>query len=283
MLSATTLLQGSIAVADIRCTGGPDDQPYVERHGSSFSISYVRQGSFGYRVGDVAMDLVAGSVMVGHPGDYFLCTHEYVVGDACLSFALTPALAETLGGGPTLWQTGGLPPLSELMVLGELGQAVADGRADIGLDEVGLLLAARFVELASGRKRARLMVQARDRRRAVETALWLDAHAHEAIDLGRAADTAGVSPFHFLRSFARTLDVTPHQYLVRARLRRAARLLAEDAASITDIALEVGFRDLSNFVRTFHRAAGVSPRQFRRSARGERKILQDRLAAPTVR
>jgi AraC-like DNA-binding protein len=44
----------------------------------------------------------------------------------------------------------------------------------------------------------------------------------------------------------------------------------------------VGFADLSNFVRTFHRAAGVSPRGFRQAARAarrdDRKILQDRLA-----
>ena len=42
---------------------------------------------------------------------------------------------------------------------------------------------------------------------------------------------------------------------------------------------DVGFGDLSNFVRTFRRAAGVSPRDFRRAAKGERKILQDRIAA----
>ena len=80
--------------------------------------------------------------------------------------------------------------------------------------------------------------------------------------------------------FAGVLGVTPHQYLVRARLRHAARLLADDTRSITDVALDVGFRDLSNFVRTFHRAAGVSPSGFRRAARGDRKILQERLARP---
>ena len=78
------------------------------------------------------------------------------------------------------------------------------------------------------------------------------------------------------------LGVTPHQYLVRSRLRRAARLLAEEDRSITDIALDVGFADLSNFVRTFHRAAGVSPRAFRRAARGDRKILQERLGAAAL-
>ena len=93
------------------------------------------------------------------------------------------------------------------------------------------------------------------------------------------AARAGLSPFHFLRVFAAVIGVTPHQYLVRARLRHAAQLLADPERSITDIAYDVGFADVSNFVRTFHRAAGVSPRGFRRAARGDRKILQDRLAA----
>lgn len=99
------------------------------------------------------------------------------------------------------------------------------------------------------------------------------------IDLERAARETGLSPFHFLRLFARVLGVTPHQYLLRSRLRRAARLLSDDARPITDIAFDVGFADLSNFVRSFHRAAGISPRGFRRIAKGDREILQRRLAA----
>jgi AraC-like DNA-binding protein len=116
----------------------------------------------------------------------------------------------------------------------------------------------------------------------VEAALWMDANAHEPIDLESAAQEAGLSPFHFLRLFRDVLGVTPHQYLVRCRLRRAARLLADDGGSVTDIAFDVGFTDLSNFVRTFHRAAGVSPRGFRQAARGKRKILQDRLGPPAL-
>jgi AraC-like DNA-binding protein len=61
-------------------------------------------------------------------------------------------------------------------------------------------------------------------------------------------------------------------------LRHAARLLSDADISITDIAYDIGFGDLSNFVRTFHRAAGMSPRAFREASRGNRKILQDRAA-----
>jgi AraC-like DNA-binding protein len=277
-MTATTLLQQkSITVSDFRCSAGPDDTPFVERH-RCHSVSYVRKGSFGCRTRGRFFELVAGSILVGHPGDEYMCTHDHVCGDECLSFFLTPELVEAIGDRAEVWQIGSAPPLPELMVLGELAQAAADGRSDIGLDEVGQVFASRFVEVVSGRAREPVPAKARDRRRAVETALWIDAHSHRQIDLEHAAGQANISPFHFLRLFSSVLGVTPHQYLVRSRLRHAARLLADHDSSITDVAYDVGFGDLSNFVRTFHRAAGVSPLRFRQASRGMRKIFQDRLA-----
>jgi AraC-like DNA-binding protein len=277
-MTRTALLQrGSISVSDFRCSAGPGDKPFVERY-HCHSISYVRKGSFGCQTRGRSFELVAGSILVGHPGDEYLCTHDHVCGDECLSFFLTPELVETIGDRTEVWRIGAAPPLPELMVLGELAQAAADGRSDIGLDEVGQLFASRFVEVVSGRRQKPVASAARDRRRAVETALWIDANSHQQIDLEQAAGRADISPFHFLRLFSSVLGVTPHQYLVRSRLRHAARLLADDDISVTDVAYDVGFGDLSNFVRTFHRAAGVSPRKFREASRGMRKIFQDRLA-----
>ena len=60
--------------------------------------------------------------------------------------------------------------------------------------------------------------------------MWIDANSHRQINLEDAAAQAGISPFHFLRLFSEVLGVTPHQYLVRSRLRRAARRLAETTA-----------------------------------------------------
>lgn len=270
-------------MVDYRCAAAPDEKPYVELHGDH-SVSYVRKGSFGYNLRGETYELVAGSVLIGHPGDEFLCTHDHhICGDECLAFHLTPEVVEAIGDKRDLWRVGAIPPLPELMVIGELAQGAAESRNDIGLDEIGLIFASRFVDTVSGHKRRTKGAPARDRRRAVEAALWLDAHSDREIDLDATAKEAGLSPFHFLRLFANVLGVTPHQYLVRSRLRRAARLLADDARSITDIAFDIGFGDLSNFVRTFHRAAGVSPRAFRQAAKGDRKILQEKLAPPLLR
>ena len=277
-MPATTLFESRLlSVIDYRCTASPADRPFTESH-ERYSLAYVRKGSFGCRARGESFDLVTGSLMVGYPGDEYVCTHEHHHGgDECLSFQLAPELVDAIGGLAAPWRAGAVPPLAELVVLGELAQATADKNAGLGLDEVGVSLAARFVETVSGTTRNGH--RPGDRRRAVEAAHWIDAHSSEDIDLDRIATAAGLSPFHFLRLFSGVLGVTPHQYLVRSRLRHAARLLADAERPVTEIALDVGFADLSNFVRSFHRAAGVSPRGFRRAARGDRKIFQERLAA----
>jgi len=270
----TLLNTGALQVIDYRCSAGPHDRPFLERHGS-FSISYVRRGSFGCVTRGRAFELVAGSFLLGRPGDEYLCTHQHHAhGDECLSFHFDAALLDALGLPAQAWCSGALPPLAELGVLGARAQAAAEGASDLDLSEAGTLLAARFLQLVSGKPPRPVRVTVRDRRRAVRVALWLDAHAHESLDLQQVACQSGVSAFHFLRVFARVTGVTPHQYVVRARLRRAAQLLAQGTRPVGAIAYEVGFGDLSNFVRTFRRAAGHAPREFRRAAQRERNFLQ---------
>jgi AraC-like DNA-binding protein len=277
-MDATTLLTSqSITVCEFRCDAGPDDTPFAECR-TGHSIAYVRSGSFGCHCRAGFFELVAGSMLVGAPGEEYTCTHEHVSGDICLGFFLSEDMVDALNGRREIWRVGATPPLPELMVLGELAQTAADGNSDIGLDEVGQILAGRFVDVVSGKPRKPATPNARDRRRAVEAALWIDDNSHEEVDLEQAAKQAGLSPFHFLRLFSSVLGVTPHQYLVRSRLRHAARLLADDDIAVTDVAYDVGFGDLSNFVRTFHRAAGVSPTKFRQASKGMRKILQEQLA-----
>jgi AraC family transcriptional regulator len=279
-MPATVLFESPLlSVIDYRCTATSADRPFTESH-ERYSLAYVRKGSFGCTARGKSFELVPGSLMVGYPGDEYVCTHEHHHGgDECLSFQLAPELVDALGGSDASWRAGAMPPVAGLVVLGELAQASAANNASLALDEVGASLAARFLETISGNEEKAGTPGLADRRRAVEAARWIDAHSSDEIELGDAARTAGLSPFHFLRVFSGTLGVTPHQYLVRSRLRHAARLLADEERPITDVALDVGFADLSNFVRTFHRAARVSPRAFRKAARGDRKIFQERLAA----
>lgn len=283
MLEAKDILAApSMTVLDYRCSAGPDAPPFTEHH-KTFSLSYVRKGSFGCWTRGQFHELVAGSVLIGRPEAEYMCTHEHhSCGDECLSFQFADDFVDDISPRGTVWESGALPPIAELMVLGELAQAASEGANDIGVDEAGILLTLRFLRITSGTSNKPVHATLRDRRRAVEAALWIEANAGEPISLEDAAAIAGLSVFHFLRLFAKVLGLTPHQYLVRTRLKRAAALLAEETRPITDIALDVGFNDLSNFVRTFGLAAGVSPSRFRGLARGDRKILQDRLSAPLL-
>jgi len=276
-LAITPLLAADgISVSDVRCSAGPEDTAPVEVH-RSFVLAYVRSGSFGVRTERAAHQLVPGGFLVGAPGEVYVCTHEHGRGDRCLSFHLSGALVDELGGSAAkAWRAGAMAPDAELGMLAALGQASAEGGTDVALDEAALLLVHRFLSRTRPVRQA-WAPRRTDRGRAVETALWIDSHAGEMVRLEMLARRVGLSSFHFLRLFTRVLGVTPHQYLVAARLRRAARLLADPRHAVTDVAFDVGFGDLSNFVRTFRRTAGVSPGRFRRLARSERKFLQARL------
>lgn len=268
-LTATTLLRTELVhVVDVLYAAGPGSPAVIEHH-SHHSLAFVRAGSFSCRCGREDFDLVRGSVLVGSPGREFTCSHvHHPHGDRCLSVQIAPAAADMLGEAE--WGIGTLAPTAELPLLGRLIEARARQRDRFGLEEAALLAVARFRQL--GRRSARRAPSPRERRLAVSAALRLEAQAGEETSLGEAAARAGLSPFHFLRVFSRTPGVTPHQYLLRVRLDRAARLLGETELPVTEVALEAGYADLSNFVRSFGRAAGMSPRAFRRSA--NRKNLQ---------
>jgi AraC-like DNA-binding protein len=249
-MQATTLYAGeSLTVYRYRCSAGPQDRPYAEVH-RCHSVSYVRSGSFGCATLGTKHELVAGSVLIGRPGQEYTATHEHHgCGDECVSVKLSPAAAERL----KLGQNGvaALPPLPEIMLLGE-----------VSVDEAAILFVQKVAEVVSRGKANSFRSTESERRRAVEAALWLEANLAGQVRLEDVARQAGSSPFHFLRVFRKAIGVTPHQYLLRLRLREAARLLAEGSMPVTQVALEVGFQDLSNFVRTFKRAAGVPPARF---------------------
>src|SRR2546430_17158515 len=133
---STTLLRGaSLRVVDRRFEASPSDAPFVECH-ADYSLSYLRRGTFGYQSRGVSFELVTGSILVGYPGDEYVCTHDHVIGDECLSFFLAPELVDALGDLGA-WRIGSGPPLPELMVLPALPRTAADGRRGVGPDPVG--------------------------------------------------------------------------------------------------------------------------------------------------
>lgn len=83
----------------------------------------------------------------------------------------------------------------------------------------------------------------------------------ENLSLSLLAAETGMSPFYFARVFSELVGESPHHYLVRARLRHAARLL-RDGALVTEAAVRSGFPDVTHFSKTFHKRYGVAPSRY---------------------
>ena len=92
----------------------------------------------------------------------------------------------------------------------------------------------------------------------------LEASLQEPLRLEQVATGACLSPFHLHRLFSQTFGETPHQYLVRRRLERAAQLLTKSDLPVTVVCLECGFQSLGSFSSLFRRTFGASPQLYRR-------------------
>ena len=93
----------------------------------------------------------------------------------------------------------------------------------------------------------------------------LEAHPGEKLTVERLARLAGLSRAHFVRQFSRLTGTSPADYVFRARMARAARLLQASQLSIAEIAHSLGFADPNYFAKAFRRAFEVSPTEFRQS------------------
>jgi AraC-like DNA-binding protein len=255
------------SVADVICTSGPQDRAFEEQH-SMVAIAIVAAGTFQYRSGAGRALMTPGSLLLGSVGQCFECGHEHGMGDRCLAFQYNSDYFERLAadagarGGPD-FRIPRLPPLRELSPLIARALAGMAGSVSLPWEELSIQLAARTVQLA-GSLPARPNEAAPDAvARVTQVVRMIERDPDAGLGLENLAREAGLSPYHFLRTFERLTGATPHQYILRARLREAAGRLAAEPAKILDIALDCGFGDVSNFNRAFRAEFGVNPRAYR--------------------
>jgi len=91
-----------------------------------------------------------------------------------------------------------------------------------------------------------------------------DRYYAEPLDLDALARAAGVSKYHFLRSFAAEYGVTPAQYLCQRRIERAQDLLRATNLTVTEVCHLVGFTSLGSFSSRFRSLVGTSPSAYQR-------------------
>jgi AraC family transcriptional regulator len=77
------------------------------------------------------------------------------------------------------------------------------------------------------------------------------------------AALVNLSACHFVKVFKVSMGVTPHQYLLACRIKKAQQLLHQKSLSLAEISLQVGFHDQSRFTSVFRKRVGFTPKQYR--------------------
>jgi len=257
-----------VAVVDVACRLGPADRPFPERH-EGWAIALVRRGTFEYRAHDARrIDLRPGWLLLGRDGSEFECRHHTCTGDDCMSVHIAGELVEDVRRAhrlesSALFPSSVLPPVARIS--GELASAdrALQARSSFDADALAVRLVEAVLVACGGEPAITRAPSRRDRDHVAAALDAIEAAPDEPWALADLAALVGASPFHFARMFRAITGTTPHRYVISARLRQAAALLLETRRRISDIAFEVGFGDLSNFVHTFRREMGMTPRDFR--------------------
>jgi AraC family transcriptional regulator len=257
-------------VSDVVCTAGPQDRPFEEQH-DSVCIAAVTEGTFQYRSAHGAAVLGPGALLLGNEGACFECGHEHGAGDRCLAFHFAPSHLEAIvaavpGARQMAFAIPRLPPLPSLMPLLAAAEAARDDGESAALEELALRLAGAVAGALAGAKRAPRSLSRRDERRINDALRRIEAADDETLALSDLAREAAMSPYHFLRTFRSVVGMTPHQFVLRTRLHRAAVRLRRSNEPISAIAFDAGFNDLSTFNRRFRRVMAASPSEYRARA-----------------
>lgn len=261
------------SIGDYVCRAGPGDRPYEEQH-ARVTIAAVIAGSFSYRGAPGPAFLHPGAFLLGNAGTCFECGHDHSRGDRCVAFHLSSPLFEEIAASVT-GSARYRFPMAMLPAGGTLAPALAEFEAMahaphvLAPEEAVARLAETVLAGVSGERRAPSPPSASDQRRIAGALRHIEARADAPLDLASLAAVACMSKYHFLRTFRRCVGMTPYQFVLGVRLRRAAVRLRTTPAPVAAIAFDAGFGDLSTFNARFRAVFGDSPRAYR-TRRGSR-------------
>jgi len=227
-----------------------DVVPLVEEEvAQHFSIAFVERGSFSVGIENRRWTLTAGDVLVSRPDAMHVYTHcDEQPDDTCISVRFRNPIAIS---AEVLRRSRRLAFLRT-----QLGRIV-DAGDRMALEEWAGSLVAGITTAPAARERIE-----RARR-------MIDSQFSDELTLDALAREAGMSSFHFARLFRDLVGTPPHRYLRNVRLERAHSML-RDGASVTSTCYDVGFSNLSHFIRSFRRRFGCVPSQERKKVQAKR-------------
>ncbi len=94
----------------------------------------------------------------------------------------------------------------------------------------------------------------------------LELYPEGKFSIEEMAQNAFISKYHFIRSFKAEAGLTPHQFQLQNRIRKAQRLI-HNTETITEVALATGFCDQSHFIKQFEKQVGIPPLAYKLSSK----------------
>ncbi len=94
----------------------------------------------------------------------------------------------------------------------------------------------------------------------------MEAHYDKPLTLADFASLSGRSLSSFKRDFERYFESTPRQWLIQRRMAKAQQLMQKDSMNVTQVAFEVGYENVSHFIKAFKKHYQVTPKQFIRQS-----------------
>jgi AraC family transcriptional regulator len=151
-----------------------------------------------------------------------------------------------------------------LSIITEMRNQTAAGRMFV--ETASTTLAARLLQkyCDSGTcKSVKLTARHIDHARLRRAVNYISANLDREITLAQLAEVAGLSLFHFARTFTRAMGVSPSRYVSRIRLEKAMAEIAVGKLSLAEIAFKAGFASQASFTRAFQRVTGMTPGEYR--------------------
>ncbi len=261
--------RGSLAtVATFRHRPGahrdPDEETFLRP-----TLIFTESGS--WSVGGTEVDRTV--LVVGSPGETYRVRHDGPSPDDRTWFVEFRAGGDAPPEASRWLERLGEAPFARRCVpvtpaLGAIGASIHrelsgwGTASDVAIDLLALELLVEVARMNGDTTRgSRVPPAVRDQ---LETARrFVDAHLDQPLAVADIASRANLSPYHFARLFKVHTGVSPHRYVVRARMELAARLLRDTPLTVTQVAERCGIGGPGHFAAVFRRPMGVTPSRYR--------------------